>query len=318
MNYFRGVFRCMAHRGAVPQRASSLALLGALLAVSWVAGPSDLKLDAHPQASLQAVADQVTYNVGDTVSLRIVSPSPQADQDQVQYFFTVRYAGEAKPLADGLVLGDSGGPYRLLWKVPLDARAGRYEVGLRAQDSRSHQVVNDIPAICSFVVHRQEIQIVSADVAHSYYTSGDDRWLQREARKPERQPRARTSPRILRTLLAMDRAAEGAGWDGHRNVAKRNHPEAARDDFYQRSPLRTGQEGANQPTIKQYAAVVWDHDRKNVLAIAFTPLVFINPPGVVAPRPYPAQYVYPSLDGGQHHKLSAFSSRALWRGRHSV
>ena len=51
-----------------------------------------------------------------------------------------------------------------------------------------------------------------------------------------------------------------------------------------------------QPTIKQYAAVVWDHDRKNVLAIGFTPLVFINPPGVVAPRPYPMQYIYPSLD----------------------
>src|SRR5208337_3763248 len=52
----------------------------------------------------------------------------------------------------------------------------------------------------------------------------------------------------------------------------------------------------DQPTIKQYAAVVWDHDRKNVHAIAFTPLVFVNPPGVVAPRPYPLQYVYPSLE----------------------
>src|SRR5208283_5822418 len=52
----------------------------------------------------------------------------------------------------------------------------------------------------------------------------------------------------------------------------------------------------DQPTIKQYAAVVWDHKRKNVHAIAFTPLVFVNPPGVVAPRPYPLQYVYPSLE----------------------
>src|SRR5208283_2517804 len=51
----------------------------------------------------------------------------------------------------------------------------------------------------------------------------------------------------------------------------------------------------DQPTIKQYAAVVWDHERKNVYAIGLTPLVFVNPPGVVAPRPYPLQYVYPSL-----------------------
>ena len=55
-------------------------------------------------------------------------------------------------------------------------------------------------------------------------------------------------------------------------------------------------DSVTQPTIKQYAAVVWDRGRKNVLAIAFSPLVFINPPGVPAPRPYPAQYIYPSLD----------------------
>ena len=61
-------------------------------------------------------------------------------------------------------------------------------------------------------------------------------------------------------------------------------------------PAARWRQKSNQPTIKQYAAVVWDHDRKNVYAIAFTPLVFVNPPGVVAPRPYPLQYVYPSLE----------------------
>ncbi|MGO8792313.1 MAG: PIG-L deacetylase family protein [Terriglobia bacterium] len=294
MNYFRGVFRCMAHRGAVPQRASSLALLGALLAVSWVAGPSDLKLDAHPQASLQAVADQVTYNVGDTVSLRIVSPSPQADQDQVQYFFTVRYAGEAKPLADGLVLGDSGGPYRLLWKVPLDARAGRYEVGLRAQDSRSHQVVNDIPAICSFVVHRQEIQIVSADVAHSYYTSGDivgcSVKLENLSGSPVQGLRLEFSQRYW-PWIVQQREQIGTDIETLQNeITLKPHEMTSIS-----APRCAQAKKVDQPTIQQYAAVVWDHDRKNVLAIAFTPLVFINPPGVVAPRPYPGQFVYPSL-----------------------
>jgi LmbE family N-acetylglucosaminyl deacetylase len=51
----------------------------------------------------------------------------------------------------------------------------------------------------------------------------------------------------------------------------------------------------DQPAIKQYAAVVWDHDRKNVYAIGFTPLVFVDPPGVNMPRPYPGQYIYPNL-----------------------
>ena len=84
------------------------------------------------------------------------------------------------------------------------------------------------------------------------------------------------------------------------------------------SPSCAVAKNVEQPAIKQYAAVVWDHDRKNVFAIAFTPLVFINPPGVVAPRPYPSQYIYPSLDKVNTSKLPAFSSRALWSGRHSI
>jgi LmbE family N-acetylglucosaminyl deacetylase len=57
--------------------------------------------------------------------------------------------------------------------------------------------------------------------------------------------------------------------------------------------------------------VVWDHDRKNVLAIAFTPLVFINPAGVVAPRPYPAQYIYPSLDAVNTSNYRHFHAEPL-------
>ena len=57
--------------------------------------------------------------------------------------------------------------------MPLDARTGRYEIDLRVQDPDSQQVIQDIPRICSFVVHRQVIQIVSAEVAEPYYTSGD-------------------------------------------------------------------------------------------------------------------------------------------------
>ena len=46
----------------------------------------------------------------------------------------------------------------------------------------------------------------------------------------------------------------------------------------------------------EYVGVLWDHDRKNVFALSSSPLVFINPPGVAGPRPYPVQYVYPDLE----------------------
>jgi hypothetical protein len=126
MNHSRETFRGTTHRSANPQKA--LALLSTLLAVSWGVRPLSLKLDARPQASLQAVTDRITYNAGDQVGLRIVSPTPEAGQTRVRYLFAVRYAGEAKPVADGLVLGSAEGAspgYRSLWKVPPNARAGR-------------------------------------------------------------------------------------------------------------------------------------------------------------------------------------------------
>ena len=166
----------MRNTGRIANSGKALARLAALLAVILFGWPSDLKLIARPQASLQAVTDQITYNTGDQVRLRIIFPSPQPEQTQVRYFFAVRYVGEGKPVADGLVLGSTEGSsqnYRLLWKVPLDAQAGRYEIDMQGQDPGSHQVIQDFPRICSFVVHRQVIQIVSAEVAQPYYTSGD-------------------------------------------------------------------------------------------------------------------------------------------------
>ncbi len=51
-----------------------------------------------------------------------------------------------------------------------------------------------------------------------------------------------------------------------------------------------------QPSVQQYAVVVWDHDRKSIFDIAFSPEVFIQPAGTTEPKPYPSQYVYPNLD----------------------
>ena len=50
-----------------------------------------------------------------------------------------------------------------------------------------------------------------------------------------------------------------------------------------------------QSATHQYGIVVWDHARKQVLDIAFSRLLFVNPPGFTGPRPYPGQYIYPNL-----------------------
>ena len=271
-----------------------VALVSTLLAVSWFVWPPGLNLNACPQPSPQAVTDRVTYNVGEQVRLRIILPSPQPEAPQARYLFTVRYLGETKPVAERLTLGAAEGPspgYRLLWRVPQTARAGRYEIDMREQHAPPEQ---NIAGICSFVVHRQAIQVVSAQVGHPYYTSGDSIGCSVTIENLSGQSlaglRLEFSERYWPWIVQQK---ERIGTDIAKlqsDIVLRPHQTAAINSSHCAEAKNVG-----QPAIKQYAAVVWDHDRHDVLAIAFTPLVFVDPPGVVAPRPYPSQYIYPDL-----------------------
>lgn len=270
--------------------------LAAVLGMVLVASAAPCKLAARPQPTLQAVTDRMTYDVGDQVLLRIISPTPQVEPP-AHYRFDVRYAGEQNPVAQGLELeGADGHPavYHLLWKIPAEARAGRYEVDLRGAEGGSTPVPGDVPRICSFVVHRQLIKISTLEVGQQYYTSGDaigcSVQLADLGDRPFAGLRVEFSERYWPWIVQQTQRV-GSG-----TVTLTNDLDL--------KPHRGGSissrhcaiaSGTRQPTIKQYAAVVWDHDRKNVYAIAISPLVFINPPGVTSPHPYPMQYVYPDL-----------------------
>src|ERR1039458_498509 len=115
------------NRISIPGNALTLVRLAALLGVTWLGCAPSLNLSALPQATLQAVTDRITYNAGDPIRIRIISPE-QTERGQARYVFTVRYLGNEKPVAQGLSLGsaDTAFPgYHLLWKTPQDARAGR-------------------------------------------------------------------------------------------------------------------------------------------------------------------------------------------------
>ena len=285
-----------ATSGNAPWRAAALL---ALILFGW---PASLRLNARPQPSLQAVTDQITYNVGEEVWLRVISPSQPGFHAGDGYLFSVRYQGDIKPLADRLLLGGKMLPalppsasYRSLWKVPLNARAGRYDIDLHVQDPQSHQVIQDIPRICSFVIHRQVVQIVSAEVGKSHFTPGDvmpcTLKFENYSDQSLRGLRLEFSERYWPWIVQQ---TQKVGTDITTLESEFNLLPHQRTSFS--ASACTVARNVDQPTIKQYTAVVWDHERKNVLAIALTPLVFVNPPGVVTPRPYPLQYVYPSLD----------------------
>ena len=293
MSHSQQTFGFTTYRTAKP--ALALGLMSALLAVCVFVGLPGLDLNARPQASLQAVTDQITYNVGDQVRIRIISPTPQEAREQIRSQFTVRYAGDAKPVAEGLVLGSAEGPspsYRLLWKVPLDARAGKYEIDIQGEVSGSSPAVS---GICSFVVHHQVIRIVSAEVAHPYYSSGDAIGctvkIENLSGRTLSGLRLEFSERYW-PWIAQQTQKVGADITTLKSELNLKPHEQTSVS----SPNCAQAKGGKQETIKQYGAVVWDRSRKNVYAIGFSPLVFINPPGVVGPRPYPPPYVFPNLE----------------------
>ncbi len=288
-----------------------------LLSVAWLASWPP---DARPQTSLRAATDRITYNVGEQVWLQIIPPSPEEVRTLDSYLFTVRYEGEGKPLVDGLRLGEKVPPssspsssYRLLWKVPLDARTGRYDIDLRVRDPKSPQVIQDNPRVCSFVVTRQVVQIISAEVGKFYYTSGDaiscDMKLENRSEQLLDGLRLEFSERYWPWIVQQ---TEKVG------TTIKTLKEDIKLEPHQRMSLGsthcTEAKGGNEPAIKQYAAVVWDRDRKNVYAIAFTPLVFVNPPGADAPRPYPGQYIYPKLDAVNTSSYRQFHSESFGAG----
>jgi len=251
--------------------------------------------------SLQAVTDRITYNAGETVRLKIVFPTQQDAHAFGRCLFTLRYAGEERSVAEGTITAnaerteaDASG-YHPVWEIPLDARTGRYEIDLRVQDPQTHGLIQDLPHVCSFVVHRQVARIVSTETSQAYYTSGDavgcTVQIENLGARPLAGLRLEFSERYW-PWIAQQR--ERVGTDIQ--TLKSDFTLEPQRQLTVSSPRCTVAKGGSEPSIRQYAAVIWDHDRKNVYAISFTPIIFVNPPGAVTPRPYPAWFAYPNLD----------------------
>src|SRR5579862_1200950 len=103
----------------ISKGAHALACLVALLLVAWVGWMPGLRLDGQPQSSIQVVTNQITYNAGDPVRVKLMLPTPPADSARIRYVFSIRYRGDEKPVAEGLSLGSMDGAfpgYHLLWR----------------------------------------------------------------------------------------------------------------------------------------------------------------------------------------------------------
>jgi LmbE family N-acetylglucosaminyl deacetylase len=250
----------------------------------------------------QAVTDRTTYDVGSEVKIRVGAVTSPSAASPIRLVASVRYRGSegaAAPPTVRAVLFTAAKPptgYLSLWKIPADATTGRYDVDLEVVDPVSGRAREGQARVVSFAVHRQPVRIDEVNLDESFYTSGDPVSvkvsLSNLSGKPMRGLRVEFSDRYWPWIAGPAEQAQasivpittaldlGVGPAATRTIGA-DHVAVAPD--------------VQKPAMHQYGVVVWDHDRKQALAIAFSRMVFVDPPGVSSPRPYPPQYVYPDL-----------------------
>ncbi len=293
-----------------PRRSARLSLvlvIGCLLLGS---------AEAARATTFQAVTDKLTYNAGDEAKIR-VSIGSQGQKAVIRLVAQVRYRGaspiinaKGAPLPVRTVLYTGSEPpsgYIALWKIPLDAATGRYDVDFQVEDPATGRELEGQEKVATFAVHRKLVSIDRIELDKTFYTSGDPVAATVEimnlTAKPLRGLRVEFSDRYWPWIAGPAQQAKASivPMSTSLDLPAANSPgaRAAMNAGVARRTL-SGDHLAVAPQVKtpslhQYGVVVWDHDRKNVLDIAFSRLVFVDPPGVRSPRPYPGQYVYPEL-----------------------
>lgn len=312
-----------AHIGKKSPRQGKRSLwLPLILTPLWVAGG----VQARPSAQVQAVTELTSYNVG--AEVRVLVRTSNARAAQTDFLATIRYAGETRPVAGPVALsappatsGEGANVYQPLWTVPLDARPGRYEIDLIARKAGSGEVILDGANAGAFVVTRKRVRIVRVELDKPFYTSGDaiacQATLENLSHESLSGLRVEFSDRYWPwTAISSGQAAPKASTLGDSVTVPAEGTAMARTHRCGVAAI------VDKPALHQYAIVVWDHDRKIIYDIGFSPIILIRPAGVQFPEPYagpagfPLQYLHPDLAAidvshYRHFYPAAFDSPAI-------
>ena len=247
---------------------------------------------------LQAYTDNINYNAGSVVQLKIVfAPSDKSSESSLTLKATIRYAGEnghpqVVTLAHDSEKNVAG--YQRLWQIPATAKTGRYEIDLDGVDSKSGQSAFHLPHAASFVVYRKLVRIDAIKLDKTFYTSGDpisaDFTITNVSHAPLTGLRVEFSNRYWPWIAGPADAAKASVVVLEKSL---NLPVGGEKIFHA-ARVETADE-VKQPSTHQYGVVVWDEARKTVLDIAFSPLAFFQPPGVTEPKPFSGWYMAPDL-----------------------
>lgn len=251
---------------------------------------------------VHAVAGKIAYDAGQTAKVRVIFEPGEFESRPVRILAAVRYAGSNRNLVAGKILfqtftataKSSSTPYTSLWNIPDNAATGRYDVSIDLQDAHSHRSILKLKDACSFAVFRKLVDIQSIRLNNDIYTSGDPvnaRIVLKNMTGHELSHlRVEFSDRYWPWIAGPAAAAAASVVPIAKDLSL--GPGQERDIT---APKVADAPDVKRPAVHQYGVVVWDQGRKNVLAIAFSHMVFVFPPGVTSPKPYPRQYVFPLL-----------------------
>jgi LmbE family N-acetylglucosaminyl deacetylase len=280
---------------------------------------------APADISARAVADNIAYNAGRNVRFRIIF-SGTLPSGAISISARIRYLGEARLAAPERVVarelsvasGTNSTSLQSLWAIPRDARTGCYEADLVGRDSKSGATVFDLSPAFTFTVYRKLINIRSVDLDRTFYTSGDPVRtrvaLENLSGIPISGLRVEFSERYWPWIA---QTSERAGVDVL--TLAQGVTLAAHGTRSLTSDRAASAPQVKAPTAYQFAVVVWDRERKNIYAIAFSPLAFVHPPGVRLAEPYAGapgaalQYLHPNLESLDFARYRQFYPSSLDR-----
>ena len=195
----------------------------------------------------------------------------------------IRYAGEERPAVKNIELHVKAGEFAPLWKIPYDARTGRYEVD-----------VDGVRNAASFAVHRKLARVTHVELERTFYTNGDPIHCRVSIQN--------VSNRTLKDLR-VEFAPFHYPWIAPAPDEPKIHPAVVSESLLlepgESKQLPASQvataRGGDKPAVTGYVVSIWDKDRKYLYDLAFTQPIFLRPPNTEFPKTYPFLYLYPTL-----------------------
>lgn len=306
--------------------ASALCRRGTLCAVmtvclAWVAPGAPRALAT---VTVQGAPLNTGYNAGSAARIR-ATLNGAADASRYAIFADIEYAGSAKPTHVELKRAPGGAKpvFRGGWPISTNAPTGLYTVTLRVEVRATSQVVAAKKAP-GFFVYRKMLRISRVTLDKAFYAPGERircaveienlgsvdlrglrvefsnenyPWISEFSGQQNGAGRMAVSPSLGLVVLRRN-----LDIPAHGHVLLPMAP-AGRAAFLQGSQVAimgaggpARQEKVPPPEVDRYTIAVWNHGRKDLLDMQFSPQVIVRQPGRVTPKPYSRNYTHPYND----------------------